>query len=164
MRRNFFFKFYQSIVDLQCVHFCCTSEWFSFTYYFPYSFPLWSQSIEYSSLCSTVGPCLSIKTDLGIGGLMRERGGRFSLVSLNMGQVLCKILKQSKFVHVFLPLGLLLRVFLPEEHRAQWPPSPLPLRVLDAVKLYSATWTVVLSVHVGRKVIILITSKVGKDF
>lgn len=49
--------------------------------------------------------------DLGIRGLMQEGGERVSLVSQNMGQVLCK--KWSKFVLVApTPACLFLRVLL----------------------------------------------------
>ena len=65
VRQSYFFLkilFYWSIVDVQCcVHFCCTAKWFSYTYIYilfhiPFHYGL-SQDIEYSSLCSTVGPC-----------------------------------------------------------------------------------------------------------
>ena len=54
-----------SIVDLQCVNFCCTAKWFSYTYIYILFYSLFhyglSQDIEYSCLCCTVGPwCLSI--------------------------------------------------------------------------------------------------------
>ena len=55
-----FFFFSWSIVHLQCcVSLKCTANWFSYTYtnYFSDSFPYrLLQSIEYSSLCYTVGP------------------------------------------------------------------------------------------------------------
>ena len=39
---SFLNLFYWSIVDLQCVNFCCTTKWFSYIYIytFSYSFPL----------------------------------------------------------------------------------------------------------------------------
>ena len=54
----FFNLFYWSIVDLQCcVNFCCTAQWFSYTYIYIYilvhilfHYSL-SQDIIYSSLC-----------------------------------------------------------------------------------------------------------------
>ena len=53
---------YWSIVDLQCVNFCCTAKWLSYTYMYILFFNILfhyglSQDNEYSSLCSTVGPC-----------------------------------------------------------------------------------------------------------
>ena len=60
----FCFFFNSSTVDLQCcVHFCCTAKWLLYMYIhilFHTLFRLLSQDIEYSSLCYTVGPCLSI--------------------------------------------------------------------------------------------------------
>ena len=54
-------KNYWSIVDVQCVNFCCTAKWFSCTYIYILFHILFhdglSQDIEYSSLCSTVVPC-----------------------------------------------------------------------------------------------------------
>ena len=51
--------FYSNIADLQCVNFCCTAKWFSYTYVcihsFSYSFPLWfiiGYWLEFPVLCS----------------------------------------------------------------------------------------------------------------
>lgn len=55
--------------------------------------------------------------DLRLRELMQE-GGRVSLVALSMGQVLYKVLKQSKFVLVFLPPRPPLRVLLLRERKA----------------------------------------------
>ena len=60
---NFFLN-YWSIVDLQCVNFCCTANdslihiYILFHILFHYGL---SQDIEYTSLCNTVESCLSIK-------------------------------------------------------------------------------------------------------
>ena len=60
------------MVDLHCcVHFCCTTKWFSYTYIHILFSILFhcglSQDIEYSFLCYTVGPCcLSILHTLWI--------------------------------------------------------------------------------------------------
>ena len=60
----FIFHLLWSIVDLQCVSFRCVTKWFNFTcihILFQILFPCrLSQHIEYSPLCYTVGPCLSI--------------------------------------------------------------------------------------------------------
>ena len=67
----FIYLFYWNIVDSQCcVSFCCMAMWISYTYIYIYThthilfhilfhYGL-SQHIEYSSLCHTVGPCLSL--------------------------------------------------------------------------------------------------------
>ena len=60
--KNFFSFFNWSLVDIQCcVSFRCTAKWFSYNIYmyifqilFPYRL---LQNIDYSSLCSRVGPC-----------------------------------------------------------------------------------------------------------
>ena len=57
-----FFKSYWHIVDLQCcVNFCSTAKWLSYTDIYILFHILFhcdlSQDIEYSSPCSTVGPC-----------------------------------------------------------------------------------------------------------
>ena len=51
--------FYSNIADLQCVNFCCSAKWFSYTYVcihsFSYSFPLWfiiGYWLEFPVLCS----------------------------------------------------------------------------------------------------------------
>ena len=53
-----------SLVDLQCVNFCCTTKWFSYIHIYILFYILFHsglfQDIECSSLCYTVGPCLSI--------------------------------------------------------------------------------------------------------
>lgn len=56
--------------------------------------------------------------DLRLRELMQEGGGRVSLVALSMGQVLYKVLKQSKFVLVFLLPRPPLRVLLLRERKA----------------------------------------------
>ena len=64
--------FHWHMVDLHCcVHFCCTTKWFSYTYIHILFSILFhcglSQDIEYSFLCYTVGPCcLSILHTLWI--------------------------------------------------------------------------------------------------
>ena len=59
-----FLKFYWSIVDLRCYHFCCTTKWFRYTcthILFQILFPFrLSQNTEQSSLCSTAGSCWPI--------------------------------------------------------------------------------------------------------
>ena len=67
-----FILFYQSIVDLQCwANFCCTAKWFSYTHththththilFLKYLFHfVLSQDTEYSSLCCTLVPRLSV--------------------------------------------------------------------------------------------------------
>ena len=52
-----------------CINFCCTAEWFSYTYIYILFYILFhyglSQDIEYRSLCYIVGPCcLSILYDM----------------------------------------------------------------------------------------------------
>jgi len=58
----FYLKIFYWGINLQCcISFWCTIQWFNYTGIYSYSF-LYSllQSIEYSSLCYTVGPCLSV--------------------------------------------------------------------------------------------------------
>ena len=42
---SFFFKFYWSIADLQCDHFCYTRKWFSYTYCFLYTWWTWGKAL-----------------------------------------------------------------------------------------------------------------------
>lgn len=53
----FFYWFFGSIVDVQCcVHFCCTAKRISYIYRYIPSFFRSPLSIEWSSLCCTIGP------------------------------------------------------------------------------------------------------------
>ena len=55
-RRNSFL-IYWSIIDLQhCVNFYCIANWFSYTYFFSYFFPLWfiTRYWLYSTLCLSI--------------------------------------------------------------------------------------------------------------
>ena len=68
---SYFFNFYWSMLDLQCVNFCGTANWFRYTHIYILSHILFfyglSQDTEYSSLCYTLGPCcLSITNKIAL--------------------------------------------------------------------------------------------------